>query len=99
MTIGDRVRKLDIFKKVPQDFSEGTNRGGLLSILTVISVLYFLFVEVRDYANPEYGASIVTGKLVTRREMKYSPGHSGSTSTSSSPASPAKSSRWTSRTP
>lgn len=71
MTIGDRVRKLDIFKKVPQDFSEGTNRGGLLSILTVVSVLYFLWVEVRDYSNPEYGASIVFGKLVTRREMKY----------------------------
>lgn len=67
MTIGDRVRKLDIFKKVPKDFSEGTNRGGLLSILTVLSIAYFLWVEVRDYMNPEYGASIVTGKLVTRR--------------------------------
>lgn len=99
MTIGDRVRKLDIFKKVPQDFSEGTNRGGLLSILTVISVLYFLWVEVRDYANPEYGASIVTGKLVTRREMKYSVPHAGSTSASCSRASPARSSPSTSRTP
>jgi hypothetical protein len=43
MTLGDRVRKLDIFKKVPKDFSEGTNRGGMLSILTVISIFYFLF--------------------------------------------------------
>ena len=52
MTIGDRVRKLDIFKKVPKDFSEGTNRGGLLSILTILSIAYFLWVEVRDYMNP-----------------------------------------------
>ena len=70
MSMGSRVRKLDIFKKVPLDLSEGTNRGGLLSVLTVISILYFLVVEIRDYTNPEYGAMIVTGKLVTRREMK-----------------------------
>ena len=44
MTIGDRVRKLDVFKKVPQNFSQGTNRGGLISILTVISIGYFLFI-------------------------------------------------------
>jgi hypothetical protein len=99
MTIGDRVRKLDIFKKVPKDFSEGTNRGGLLSILTVLSIAYFLWVEVTDYINPEYGASIVTGKLVTRREMKYLSSHSGSTWTSPCLASPAKSSRWISKTP
>lgn len=67
MTIGDRVRKLDIFKKIPKDLSEGTNRGGFLSILTVVSIIYFLFVEIRDYVNPEYGAMIVTGNLVTRR--------------------------------
>ena len=67
MAIGDRVRKLDIFKKIPKDLSEGTNRGGFLSILTVISIFYFLFVEIRDYANPEYVAMIVTGNLVTRR--------------------------------
>lgn len=67
MTIGDRVRMLDIFKKVPKDLSEGTNRGGILSILTVVSILYFLFVEIRDYVNPEYSATIVTGSLVTRR--------------------------------
>ncbi len=67
MAIGDRVRKLDIFKKIPKDLSEGTNRGGFLSLLTVISIFYFLFIEIRDYANPEYGAMIVTGNLVTRR--------------------------------
>lgn len=52
MSMGSRVRKLDIFKKVPMDLSEGTNRGGLLSILTVASIIYFLIVEIRDYSNP-----------------------------------------------
>lgn len=67
MTLGDKVRKLDIFKKVPADFSEGTNRGGLLSILTVVSIFFFLFVEIRDYLSPEYSAKLGTGQLVTRR--------------------------------
>lgn len=43
MTLGDKVRKLDIFKKVPQDFSEGTNVGGLISLLTAAAILFFLF--------------------------------------------------------
>lgn len=35
-------RRLDIFKKVPRDLSEGTNLGGCLSILTVCVILFFL---------------------------------------------------------
>ena len=52
MAIGYKIRKLDIFKKVPKDFSEGTNRGGVISILTVLSIAFFLFVEIRNYCNP-----------------------------------------------
>lgn len=70
MALGDRVRKLDIFKKVPKDFSQGTNRGGFISILTVISIGYFLFVELKNFVRPEYNAMIVTDQLVTRKEMK-----------------------------
>lgn len=44
MTLGNKIRKLDIFKKVPKDFSEGTNRGGFISLLTLISIGYFLIV-------------------------------------------------------
>jgi hypothetical protein len=70
MSLGDRVRKLDIFKKVPADLSEGTNRGGFLSLLTLISIAYFLIVEIQDYLRPQYTAMIVPDKLVTRKEMK-----------------------------
>lgn len=70
MALGDRVRSLDVFKKVPKDFSQGTNRGGFISLLTVISIGYFLFVELKDYMRPDYNAMIVTDQLVTRKEMK-----------------------------
>jgi hypothetical protein len=52
MGLGDKVRKLDVFKKVPKDFSEGTNKGGFLSLLTVVSIFYFLVVEIQDYFHP-----------------------------------------------
>jgi hypothetical protein len=71
MGLGDKVRKLDIFKKVPTDLSEGTNRGGFLSLLALISIVYFLIVEIQDYLSPQYNAMIVPDKLVTRKEMKY----------------------------
>ena len=67
MTIGDRVRKLDVFKKVPQNFSQGTNRGGFISLFTVISIGYFLFVEFKNFIRPDYNAMIVTDQLVTRK--------------------------------
>ena len=67
MTIGDKVRKLDVFKKVPQNFSQGTNRGGFISLLTVISIGYFLFIELKNFIRPDYNAMIVTDQLVTRK--------------------------------
>ena len=90
MTLGSKVRKLDIFKKVPKDFSEGTNRGGFISLLTVISIGYFLFIEFRNYIKPDYNAMIVTDDLVTRKEMKYPLSHSESTSIWLCLTSPAK---------
>ena len=75
MALGDKVRKLDIFKKVPSDISEGTNRGGFISLLTIISIGFFLFVELKNYLRPDYQASIVTDQLFTRKEMKYHPYH------------------------
>ena len=100
MALGDKVRKLDIFKKVPKDISEGTNRGGFISLLTIISIGFFLVVEFKNYLRPDYQASIVTDQLFTRKEMKYPTCYvSGSTSTSHYPASPAKSSLSTSKTP
>lgn len=71
MTLGSKVRKLDIFKKVPTDFQEATNRGGFISLLTIVSISYFLFVELTAYFRPDYSAMIVTDQLLTRKEMKY----------------------------
>ena len=82
MTLGNRVRKLDIFKKVPTDISEGTNRGGFISLLTVVSIGYFLVVELSNYLRPDFAANIVTDQLVTRKEMKYACKHVGFTSIS-----------------
>jgi hypothetical protein len=98
MALGEKVRKLDVFKKVPKDFSEGTNRGGVLSLLTMVCVLYLVAVEIAAYLNPEMTAVIKEDKLVTRKEMKYSSPQLGSISTSLSRASPVKSSRSISKT-
>ena len=67
MALSDRVRKLDVFKKVPQTFSQGTNRGGFISLLTLLSIGYFLFIEFKNYIRPDYNAMIVTDQLVTRK--------------------------------
>jgi hypothetical protein len=37
-----KFRKLDIFKKVPKDLSEGTNLGGFISIITACLIIYFV---------------------------------------------------------
>ena len=37
-----KFRKLDLFKKVPKDLSEGTDLGGLVSIVAGILIVYFV---------------------------------------------------------
>ena len=46
-------------------------------MLTVVSIGYFLWVELQGYMVPDYGAMIVTDELVTRKEMKYGWGYVG----------------------
>lgn len=43
MGIGSKIRKLDVFKKIPEDLSEPTNIGGFLSLLTVLLIAFFLY--------------------------------------------------------
>jgi hypothetical protein len=57
---------LDIFKKVPSDLSQATNLGGALSILTTLLILFFSYVELRNYLNPEYSAEISQDRMFTR---------------------------------
>lgn len=73
MGFGDKMRSLDIFKKVPKDFSEGTNIGGAISIITFASVVYLIVMELGKFLNPEMTAIIREDRLVTRKEMMYSP--------------------------
>jgi hypothetical protein len=60
------VKSLDIFKKVPEDLSQSTNLGGCISIITILLISYFTFVEFRNYLSPEYIAEINMDKLFTR---------------------------------
>jgi hypothetical protein len=89
MSFEKRVRSLDIFKKTPPDCSQPTNLGGCISIVTVLLITFFTFIEFQNYLSPEYVAEINMDKLFTREEMTYLPPHTASTSTSPSPLSPA----------
>lgn len=41
MGLNQKLRKLDVFKKVPKDLSEGTNIGGCISIIALFLMSYF----------------------------------------------------------
>jgi hypothetical protein len=43
MGIGSKIRKLDVFKKIPEDLSEGTNIGGFISLITILLTGFFLY--------------------------------------------------------
>jgi hypothetical protein len=36
------ARKLDVYRKVPKDLSEGSNIGGIVSIFTVALILFLI---------------------------------------------------------
>lgn len=94
MSFNQKIRKLDIFKKVPKDLSEGTNAGGLISIITAVLIVFFTFHEIYDFINPKTVSRISYDAPFTRAEMKYIIIYSVSTSTSSFQASLAKSCLW-----
>jgi len=71
MSFEHKIRKLDVFKKVPADFSEGTNIGGAISLLTLAGVLAFLAVQLYGYINPGYTTIIMPMKQDFRRKMRY----------------------------
>lgn len=56
MAFGKKLRSLDVFKKVPKDFSEATRLGGVISIITSAMIIYFAIIEVKIYLNPPYTA-------------------------------------------
>jgi hypothetical protein len=43
MGLGSKIRRLDVFKKIPEDLSEATNIGGLISLVTLGLITFFLY--------------------------------------------------------
>ena len=70
---GRRIRRLDIFKKVPSEVSRGTDLGGLVSLFTAALILFLFCREIANFFSPEYAAEISSDKLFTREEMTYFP--------------------------
>jgi hypothetical protein len=62
-----KFRKLDIFKKVPKDLSEGTNLGGFISIITVLLIAYFTMSEIYRFFNQPQIANINLDEPFTRK--------------------------------
>ena len=70
MSFEQRIRKLDAFKKLPKELSQGTNIGGAISILTTLGILGFIFVQFYNYFNPDYNTMILPLKTDFRKKMK-----------------------------
>lgn len=70
MSFGSTIRKFDVYKKVQSDLSEGTNVGGIISILTVFTLLFLVFKETGDFFYPEMKTELRPDDPVTRDEMK-----------------------------
>ena len=66
MNFNQKIRKLDVFKKVPKDLAEGTNIGGLISIITFILILFFSIHEIYDFFYPETVSKISSDVPFTR---------------------------------
>lgn len=62
-----KFRKLDIFKKVPQDLSEGTNLGGFISIITALLIAFFTISEINRFFNAPQVANISLDEPFTRK--------------------------------
>lgn len=71
MSFENRIRRLDVFKKVPKDLSQGTNIGGALSLLTAASVIAFLVIQIYDYLNPDYTTIIMPMRPHFKTKMRY----------------------------
>jgi hypothetical protein len=56
MTLSGKIRKLDVFTKIPTELSQTTNIGGLISIITASFILIFFIYELDNYLHPEYQA-------------------------------------------
>lgn len=70
MSLNKKIRKLDMFKKVPTDLSSATNLGGFMSILTVALILFFAIYEFYLFWQPTERSWISNDEKFTRKELK-----------------------------
>lgn len=66
MSLFDKFKKLDVYKKVPKDLSEGTNVGGLISILTITTLLVLTYLEAFNFLWPEIRSELRADDPITR---------------------------------
>lgn len=71
MSFGNKIRKLDVFKKIPNELSEGTNLGGIISIFTAVSILTLISIQVYNFINPGYSTMLLPMRREFRNKMKY----------------------------
>lgn len=62
MSFNQKIRKLDMFKKVPTDLADTTNIGGAMSLLTIVGILFFAFAEIYFFIN-RAEASFITNDV------------------------------------
>ncbi|TKW01485.1 hypothetical protein SEVIR_8G184266v4 [Setaria viridis] len=52
MELWSKLRNLDAYPKVNEDFYSRTLSGGLITILSSLAILLLLFSEIRTYHHP-----------------------------------------------
>ena len=70
MSLNKKIRKLDMFKKVPTDLSSATNLGGFMSILTVALIVFFATYEFYLFWDQKETSYISSDDKFTRKELK-----------------------------
>lgn len=69
MSLNKKIRKLDMFKKVPTDLQAGTKLGGAMSLLTVGLIVFFAFYEFYLYFNQPERSYVANDERFTRKEL------------------------------
>jgi len=70
MTSRSRLTRLDAFSKTVEDARIRTTSGGLVTLVSVMMVLFLVVGEIRDYRSVQVHPELVVDK--SRGEVRYS---------------------------
>lgn len=70
-SLASKIKKLDVYKKIPKDLREGTNIGGFISIVTILTLTVLVYLETKSFVYPEYKSELRADDPITRDEMTY----------------------------